>query len=65
MWASALKKHFPLILFAEKGTVKVFGDDKLAFKGQLVMFECQAKGWHPLPTLQWQVNGKKVRDNTL
>ncbi|XP_026197773.1 immunoglobulin superfamily member 5 isoform X2 [Anabas testudineus] len=44
----------------EKGSVEVFGDDKLAFKGQLVLFECQAAGWFPKPTLQWQVNDKKV-----
>ncbi|XP_037632277.1 immunoglobulin superfamily member 5 isoform X2 [Sebastes umbrosus] len=44
----------------EKGSVKVVGDDKLAFKGQLVLFECQAAGWFPQPTLQWQVNNKKV-----
>lgn len=47
-------------LIAEKGSVKVFGDDKLAFKGQLVLFECQAAGWSPQPTLRWQVNDKKV-----
>ncbi|XP_070685795.1 immunoglobulin superfamily member 5 [Pempheris klunzingeri] len=44
----------------EKGSVKVFGEDKLVFKGQPVLFECQAVGWHPQPTLQWQVNNKKV-----
>lgn len=48
-------------MIAEKGSVKVFGDDKLAFKGQSVLFECQAAGWYPQPTLQWQVNDKKVR----
>ncbi|XP_076590597.1 immunoglobulin superfamily member 5 [Chaetodon auriga] len=44
----------------EKGTVKVFGDDKLAFQGQWVQFECQAAGWYPQPTLQWQVYDRKV-----
>ncbi|XP_041797305.1 immunoglobulin superfamily member 5 [Chelmon rostratus] len=44
----------------EKGSVKVFGDDKLAFKGQWVQFECQAAGWYPQPTLQWQVYDRKV-----
>ncbi|XP_059187157.1 immunoglobulin superfamily member 5 isoform X2 [Centropristis striata] len=44
----------------EKGSVKVVGDDKLAFKGQSVLFECQAVGWYPQPTLEWQVHGKKV-----
>ncbi|XP_068564439.1 immunoglobulin superfamily member 5 isoform X2 [Cebidichthys violaceus] len=44
----------------EKGSVKVVGDDKLSFKGQSVLFECQAAGWYPPPTLQWQVNDKKV-----
>lgn len=43
----------------EKGSVKVFGD-KLAFKGQLVLFECHAVGWFPKPTLQWQVNNKEI-----
>lgn len=47
-------------LIAEKGSVKVFGDDKLAFKGQWVQFECQAAGWYPQPTLQWQVYDRKV-----
>lgn len=40
--------------------MKVFGDDKLAFKGESVLFECQAAGWFPKPTLQWQVNDKEV-----
>ncbi|XP_054459184.1 immunoglobulin superfamily member 5 isoform X2 [Anoplopoma fimbria] len=44
----------------EKGSVKITGDDKLAFKGQPVRFECQAAGWFPSPTLQWQVNDKKA-----
>ncbi|XP_029373929.1 immunoglobulin superfamily member 5-like isoform X2 [Echeneis naucrates] len=44
----------------EKGSVKVLGDDKLAFKGQSVVFECQAEGWYPEPILQWQVNDMKV-----
>lgn len=49
-----------LLLIAEKGSVKVFGDDKMAFKGQWVQFECQAAGWYPQPTLQWQVYDRKV-----
>ncbi|XP_056297854.1 immunoglobulin superfamily member 5 isoform X3 [Pseudoliparis swirei] len=44
----------------ETGSVKVFGDNKVAFQGQSVLFECQAAGWYPPPTLQWQVNDKKV-----
>ncbi|XP_023261411.1 immunoglobulin superfamily member 5-like isoform X1 [Seriola lalandi dorsalis] len=44
----------------EKGSVKVFGDNKLAFQGQSVLFECQAVGWYPEPRLQWQVNDRKV-----
>eukprot|EP00064_Thunnus_orientalis_P009659 superscaffoldBa00001241_g9684 len=44
----------------EKGSVKVFGDNKLAFRGQSVLFECQAAGWYPQPTLQWRVDDKKV-----
>lgn len=47
-------------LITEKGSVKVFGGDKVAFKGQLVLFECKATGWFPEPTLQWQVNDKEV-----
>ncbi|KAK9520659.1 hypothetical protein VZT92_020530 [Zoarces viviparus] len=47
----------------EKGSVKVVGEDKLAFKGQSVLFECQAAGWFPQPTLQWQVNDKKVNQD--
>lgn len=43
----------------EKGSVKVFGD-RLAFKGDLVLFECHAEGWFPKPTLQWQVNKKEI-----
>lgn len=45
---------------AEKGSVKVFGHDKLAFKGDTVLFECQASGWFPKPTLQWQVDNEVV-----
>ncbi|XP_068601946.1 immunoglobulin superfamily member 5 [Brachionichthys hirsutus] len=52
-----------LLFVQEKGSVKVFGDDKLAFKGQSVWFECQAAGWFPQPTLEWQVNDKKVRQD--
>ncbi|XP_042343233.1 butyrophilin subfamily 2 member A2 isoform X2 [Plectropomus leopardus] len=44
----------------EKGSVKVVGDDRLAFKGQSILFECQAAGWYPQPALQWHVNDKKV-----
>ncbi|XP_032401583.1 immunoglobulin superfamily member 5 isoform X1 [Xiphophorus hellerii] len=44
----------------EKGNVKVFGENRLAFKGELVLFQCQAAGWYPEPTLQWQVHDKKV-----
>ncbi|KAM7399547.1 hypothetical protein PAMP_018813 [Pampus punctatissimus] len=43
----------------EKGSVKVFSN-KLAFRGQSVLFECQAAGWYPQPTLYWQVDDKKV-----
>ncbi|XP_062241238.1 immunoglobulin superfamily member 5 isoform X2 [Platichthys flesus] len=44
----------------EKGIVKVSGDDKLAFKGKSVIFECRAAGWYPVPSLYWLVNDKKV-----
>ncbi|XP_047449186.1 immunoglobulin superfamily member 5 isoform X2 [Mugil cephalus] len=44
----------------EKGNVEVAGDDKLAFKGYSVLFECKAAGWYPKPSLQWQVDGREV-----
>ncbi|TMS07575.1 Immunoglobulin superfamily member 5 [Larimichthys crocea] len=44
----------------EKGSVKVSGNDMLVFQWQSVQFECLAEGWYPQPTLQWQVNDKKV-----
>lgn len=48
------------LLIAEKGSVKVSGNDMLVFQWQSVQFECLAEGWYPQPTLQWQVNDKKV-----
>ena len=30
--------------------------------GQRVVFECQATGWYPEPSLTWQVNSRKVDD---
>ncbi|XP_028276448.1 immunoglobulin superfamily member 5 isoform X2 [Parambassis ranga] len=44
----------------EKGGVRVFGDDRLAFKGHSVQFKCEAAGWYPQPTLQWRVDDKQV-----
>ncbi|KAL6116352.1 igsf5 [Pungitius sinensis] len=44
----------------EKGSVEVFWDKKLAFEGDSVLFKCQAAGWYPSPTVQWQVTDKKV-----
>ncbi|XP_036976618.1 immunoglobulin superfamily member 5 isoform X4 [Acanthopagrus latus] len=44
----------------EKGNVKVFGDNKLVLKGESALFECQAAGWYPEPSLQWQVGDKLV-----
>ncbi|XP_041851401.1 uncharacterized protein igsf5b isoform X2 [Melanotaenia boesemani] len=44
----------------ERGTVTVFGDNRLAFKGQSVLFQCQAAGWYPQPVLQWLVDRKEV-----
>ncbi|XP_030599423.1 immunoglobulin superfamily member 5-like isoform X2 [Archocentrus centrarchus] len=44
----------------EKGSVKVLGENRLAFQGQSVLFECQAAGWYPQPVLKWQVNDKEV-----
>ncbi|XP_029964671.1 immunoglobulin superfamily member 5-like [Salarias fasciatus] len=46
----------------EKGNVRIFGRDKLAFRGQSVVFECAAAGWYPQPNLQWQVNGRKTSE---
>ncbi|XP_078023310.1 immunoglobulin superfamily member 5 isoform X3 [Epinephelus lanceolatus] len=43
----------------EKGSVKITGDNRLAFKGQSILFECQAAGWFPQPTLQWHVKDRK------
>ncbi|KAM3616294.1 uncharacterized protein V6R79_015622 [Siganus canaliculatus] len=44
----------------EKGSVKVLGNDKLAFQGRSVLFECQAAGWFPRPTLKWKVGDTEV-----
>ncbi|XP_028321010.1 immunoglobulin superfamily member 5 isoform X2 [Gouania willdenowi] len=44
----------------EKGSVKVLGEEKLAFKGQTILFQCEGTGWYPQPTVQWQVNNKTV-----
>ncbi|XP_029923310.1 immunoglobulin superfamily member 5 [Myripristis murdjan] len=48
------------LFMQEKGSVKVFGGDRVALKGQRVLFECQAAGWHPQPSMGWLVNGKEV-----
>ncbi|XP_027855567.1 immunoglobulin superfamily member 5 isoform X2 [Xiphophorus couchianus] len=48
----------------EKGNVKVFGENRLAFKGELVLFQCQAAGWYPEPTLQWQVSRDEYNIST-
>lgn len=52
-------------MIAEKGNVKVFWDNKLVLKGQPALFECQAAGWYPEPSLQWQVDDKLVRTHIL
>ncbi|KAM3875332.1 uncharacterized protein igsf5b [Diretmus argenteus] len=44
----------------ERGSVKVFGGNRTALRGQWVLFECQAAGWYPQPSLGWLVNGKEV-----
>ncbi|KAM8768541.1 immunoglobulin superfamily member 5 isoform 1-T1 [Acanthopagrus schlegelii] len=44
----------------EKGNVKVFGDNKLVLKGESALFECQAAGWYPEPSLHWRVDDKPV-----
>ncbi|XP_071773979.1 immunoglobulin superfamily member 5 [Centroberyx gerrardi] len=44
----------------EKGSVRLFGGNRTALRGQWVLFECQAAGWYPQPSLEWLVNGKEV-----
>ncbi|XP_037533708.1 immunoglobulin superfamily member 5 [Nematolebias whitei] len=44
----------------EKGSVQLFGDKRFAFKGDSVLFQCEAAGWYPQPLLQWQVHNKMV-----
>lgn len=44
----------------EKGSVRVFGETRLAFQGQSVVFECKAEGWYPEPLLQWKMNDIKM-----
>ncbi|XP_076001367.1 uncharacterized protein LOC142994540 isoform X2 [Genypterus blacodes] len=44
----------------EKGDVRILGGNKTAWMGHWILFQCQATGWHPGPTLQWEVNGKQV-----
>lgn len=56
-----IKSAASLAVVPEKGSVEVLGDDRLAFKGQPVLFECRAAGWHPQPALEWQVGKEKVR----
>lgn len=46
----------------EKGSVTISVENKLAFKGQSVLFECRAAGWDPKPSLQWRVNDKMVNE---
>nr|XP_015807442.2 immunoglobulin superfamily member 5 [Nothobranchius furzeri] len=55
-----IEKRTAKLFVQEKGSVRVVGDDRLAFKGKSVLFQCQAEGWYPQPVLQWQVHGKKV-----
>ncbi|KAM4742712.1 immunoglobulin superfamily member 5-like [Anableps anableps] len=55
-----IDKRTAELFVQEKGNVRVFGENRLAFKGELVLFQCQAAGWFPTPTLQWQVHDKKV-----
>ncbi|XP_005474612.1 immunoglobulin superfamily member 5 isoform X1 [Oreochromis niloticus] len=44
----------------EKGSVKILGNNRLAFQRDSVLFECEAAGWHPEPVLKWEVNNKEV-----
>uniref|UniRef100_A0A3Q2FXA0 Immunoglobulin superfamily member 5 n=1 Tax=Cyprinodon variegatus TaxID=28743 RepID=A0A3Q2FXA0_CYPVA len=55
-----IDKRTAALFLQEKGTVRLFGENRLAFKGELVVFQCQAAGWYPEPTLQWQVYEKMV-----
>ncbi|KAM4590319.1 uncharacterized protein igsf5b [Fundulus diaphanus] len=55
-----IDKRTAELFVQEKGNVRVFGENRLAFKGESALFECQAAGWYPEPTLQWQVHDKKV-----
>ncbi|XP_061638746.1 immunoglobulin superfamily member 5 isoform X2 [Phyllopteryx taeniolatus] len=48
----------------EKGTVNIFGGNTMALKGELVWFECDAVGWYPEPSLQWEVHGKKLSQSS-
>ncbi|XP_024119345.1 immunoglobulin superfamily member 5 [Oryzias melastigma] len=47
----------------EKGNVVIQGESRLAYKDSLVWFQCRAAGWFPKPLVQWQVDGKKVKQN--
>ncbi|XP_071375018.1 immunoglobulin superfamily member 5 [Centroberyx affinis] len=44
----------------EKGSVRLFGGNRTVLRGQWVLFQCQAAGWYPQPSLGWLVNGKEV-----
>ncbi|XP_005720638.1 immunoglobulin superfamily member 5-like isoform X2 [Pundamilia nyererei] len=44
----------------EKGSVKILGNNRLAFQRDSVLFECEAAGWYPEPVLKWEVNNNKV-----
>ncbi|KAM8854402.1 immunoglobulin superfamily member 5-like [Synchiropus picturatus] len=54
-----LSRKTATLFVQEKGSIDVFGS-QMAFKGQEVQFECRAAGWHPQPSLTWQVNDRKV-----
>lgn len=47
-------------LISEKGSVKILGNNRLAFQRDSVLFECEAAGWYPEPVLKWEVNNNKV-----
>ncbi|XP_077421668.1 immunoglobulin superfamily member 5 isoform X2 [Vanacampus margaritifer] len=53
-------KKTAILFVQERGTVNVFEDNVVALKGQLVQFKCDAVGWYPEPSLDWEVNGKKL-----
>ncbi|XP_067102971.1 immunoglobulin superfamily member 5 [Osmerus mordax] len=53
-------KEAATLIVQEPGTMGITGGNVSAVRGQRVVFECQATGWYPEPSLTWQVNSRKV-----